>query len=337
MSEEEFGFWMDETTQVQDLNTPLPVAKKAKQLSLQNKKNLGITTFCLIPDKILLEREGGKYHRFFREVDYGLSGSIINPASDKGWKLPIQVPDIRDFKCSLSKEQKDCITHLRSLGKQFAQLTDFKHKNQFPDVWRLVSCKISSLQFFTFGKILRQSLKTGECKDNVGQICVLTFDKGARGTADFGSVFNNAIKTKDLNMPNKSWQFNYFGRKAGEKNHCVCVNSDTHTDVNGVRYSLGISFDECIPFDITEDELILAENLDQRVYNIESFDDDYYHRLTAAFDYVEGEVHSYLATLAESPKPVIPPPEKQGPSNVTKMEDNSPSPDFSTDNEEYPF
>ena len=349
--EEEYGFDIPEQKEVvTQKEEKKGVSTEGWQLDLQNKYNLGTTSFALIPDTILINSaDGTKKHRFFREVNFGIGGKIINPDSNRGWTIPVQIPDVADFKCQLSPEQRGLINHLRDLSKKFAQLTSFENYKLYPNVFKLVNVKTIGLQFFTFGKILRMDLKSGDKKEplrHIGHIRTLTFSKGSRGTTDFGSVFIKTIKNKSLNMPPDSkWQFDYFGRKAGQKNHCVCANIDTFKGDNGTRYSLGLSLEECLPFDITQADLDNALNLDTKVYNIESFNSDYYHKLASAYDYVENEVKDLLADLNNrtNGKKEVKQPLKVAPKQEVKVataaqEPSQPAPDFGElNNDDFPF
>jgi hypothetical protein len=351
--EEEYGFDLPEPKSETEKKTKTGNTTNTEgwQLDLQNKYYLGTTSFALIPDTVLIQgADGTKKHRFFREINFGVGGKIINPESSNGWTYNVQIPDVNDFKCQLTPEQRALINHLRDLSKKFAQLTSYENRNLYPTVYKLVNVKVHSLQFFTFGKILRMELKSGDKETplkHIGHIRTLTFNKGSRGTTDFGTVFIKAIKNKNMNMPPESkWQFNYFGRKAGQKNHCVCANSDTFTGDNGTRYSIGLSFEECLPFDLTQADLDNALNLDSRIYNIEKFDEEYYHKLAGAYDHVEYQLKDMLARVSnnqtkkqEPPKIVqtnLPP----APAKVEKEPQKpvQPEPDFGDiSNDDFPF
>lgn len=323
--------------------------------------NLGTTFFCLLPDRVL--REGKP--RAFRRVPNGFEGYVIDPSSDKGKRMKFQIPSENDFSIykELDGEQKILLRDLRKQAKNFVEITSFENKGMFPEVTPLITIRDNYQTFFCFAKILSFVSTAGPSKNpkytngltaaEIGHVRILEFTKGQSGLYDFGTTFNNVIKKRCAALKSVSWIKDYLSRCIGMRSKAFCMDVTAST-VKPIRYSMSLSLEEVSPFEITQADLNIAENLDSAVYNITGFDENYYSKLAAAFEIVQNKIDGNTKiqmpkAAAEEVKDQKPEEEKIEAAPVhnkrTRAKLDIPQPDFTvseedsedSDEEKYPF
>ena len=258
-------------------------------LDCTNAHHLGTTFFCLIPDKVLTvvnPKEPG-VPRLYRKVVRPLDGRIMQADSDK-LHVSVQIPQAKDFQCKLSPSQKDIIEHLHQQGRRFIDLTSWDKRTLYPEVSQLVRLAAPPQIAFTYGKLIKFiSATDGDVKGpEIGHVRVMKFGKGQIGKNDFITALNTAIKNKSDALGTSSWMANYFNRSLGEHNKVISL-SVSQAQQAIKSYILSVTLEETKMFELTEEDLEVANNLNRRVFNIEEFDDEYYNKLALAFDRVQ--------------------------------------------------
>ena len=325
--------------------------KEGRIFDVMTTNNLGTMLFCLLPDRVLREQDGVKKPRMFRRVPSGYEGYVVDPSSEKGYKLKIQIPHENDFAIygSLDGEQKKLIKELRKQAKNFSEVVSFDNKKMFPEIAQMISIKEVYQSFFCFAKVLSfngtvptpkgSKYTNGLTEKELGHVRILKFTKGQSGLSDFGTILNNALKNKSTALKSVAWIKEYISRSLGERNKALCTNVSMSSGTPK-RYNMSLSLEEVAPFEITQADLNIAENLDSVVYNITGFDEQYYNKLAAAFEEVQQKIDS--ATKIQ----VAPEVGKGGKAPVHNRKTHQmPEPDFSTDEEppiptdedDYPF
>ena len=130
--------------------------KEGYVFDVMTKANLGTMFFCLLPDRVLREQDGVKKPRIFRRVPFGYEGRVVDPSSEKGYKLKIQIPHESDFAIygNLDGEQKALLKRLRQQAKDFAEIVSFENKSMFPEIAQMIDVKEVYQTFFCFAKVL---------------------------------------------------------------------------------------------------------------------------------------------------------------------------------------
>ena len=238
-------------------------------LDCTNKYHLGTTFFCLIPDKVLTvvnPKEPG-VPRLYRKVTRPMDGRILEADSDKK-RFNIQIPQLKDFKCKLSPSQQDIIRHLREQGKRFIELTAWDKRNLYPELGNMIRITNPAQIVFTYGKYIKFiSATEGELQSpEIGHVRVMKFGKGQVGKTDFVTSINNAIKNKTDALGSSLWMSSFFNRTLGERNKVVTLSvSQAQGDIKS--YIINTTLEETRPFEITQEDLDVADNLDRRVFN----------------------------------------------------------------------
>jgi len=282
-------------------------------LDCVNTYRLGTTFLCIIPDRVLTKvnpQEPG-LPRLYRKVSRPLDGRVQDPDNEK-FKMSIQIPQLKDFKCSLSPSQQDIIKHLHEQGKRFMDLTAWDKRKLYPEVNEMIRISNPAQIVFAYGKLIKFiSADKGDVIDpEIGHVRVLKFAKGQVGKNDFVTVLMNAIKNKSDALGTSAWMSYFFNRTAGERNKIVALSVSQSNDAIK-SYLLSTSLEETKPFEVTKEDLDVADNLDKRVFNIETFDDEYYQKLTRAFDHVQDVIDDLGAEL-NAPAPDMPDEEEDG-------------------------
>lgn len=257
-------------------------------LDMMNRYQLGTTYFSLIPDKILTAVDDKLIPRLFRRVNWGYLGRIQSHDDARNY-VNIQIPSFDDFKSnnvSLTQDQFDCLKRLRDQSKSFSKFTEYANRDRFPEIKKVLqSLSCSKQTVYTYGKLIKIVNKNkGEVKSNeVGHVRVLKFAKGELGKTDFATALSGAIQNKCTALGSSAWMKDYFSRTEGTRTKVVSSRVD-QSDGAIKKYSISVTLEEIAPFEITAADLEIANNLNERVFNITKFDDDYYNRLTLAYD-----------------------------------------------------
>ncbi|MCQ2209135.1 MAG: hypothetical protein MJZ34_02475 [Paludibacteraceae bacterium] len=271
--------------------------RKGQVLDCTNPHRLGMTLFCLIPDKVLTivnPNEPG-VPRLYRRIQRGFDGSIVQPDNEK-MHLSVQIPRTEDFKCNLLASQRDCLAHLQKLAGSFVRLTSYEQKDNYPEVARMIRITNPQQIVYTYGKLLKFiSQSEGDVRGpEIGQVRVFKFAKGQVGKNDFATALNGAIQSRSDALGSTAWMGKFFNRCEGT--HEKAVSLRVSQAEGAIRsYMINTSFEDVAPYEVTAEDLSIAENLDRRVFNIEEFDDEYYHKLTLAFDNIQNMINSALA------------------------------------------
>lgn len=326
--------------------------KEGYIFDVMTTNNLGTMFFCLLPDRVLREQDGVKKPRIFRRVPFGYEGYVTDVTSDKGYKLKIQIPHESDFAIygNLDGEQRNLLKDLRKKAKDFSELVSYENKNMFPEIAQMISIKEVYQTFFCFAKVLSFNSSAGPSKNpkypngltenELGHVRILKFTKGQSGLSDFGTILNSTLKKRSTALKNVSWIKDYVSRSLGERTKAFCTDV-SKTDVKPIRYNMTLSLEEVSPFEITQSDLNIAENLDSAVYDITGFDEKYYNKLAHAFDAVQSKIDK--ATKIKVAEPPIN--SSKGAPIHQRKKLEMPQPDFSadeeppipTDEDDYPF
>lgn len=329
--------------------------KEGRIFDVMTTNNLGTMLFCLLPDRVLREQDGVKKPRMFRRVPNGYEGYVVDPSSEKGYKLKIQIPHENDFAIygALDGEQKKLIKELRKQAKNFSEVVSFDNKKMFPEIAQMISIKEVYQSFFCFAKVLSfngtvptpkgSKYTNGLTEKELGHVRILKFTKGQSGLSDFGTILNSTLKKRSTALKNVSWIKDYVSRSLGERTKAFCTDV-SKTEVKPVRYNMTLSLEEVSPFEITQSDLNIAENLDSAVYDITGFDEKYYNKLAHAFDAVQSKIDKATKVNVSANIPTPPSNSKGAPIHQRKKADIV-QPDFSTDDEppiptdedDYPF
>jgi len=277
-------------------------------LDMMNKYNLGTTLFCLIPDRILTDIGGRKLPRLFRKISYGYTGRIIDPDNPK-YYMNIRIPRVEEFKAngvSLTKDQWDLVVELRKQSQSFGKFTSFNNRKYYGEILKLLpflQCPAQTVT--TYGKVIRviSSVK-GEVNDEtIGHVRILKFTKGEVGKSDFITSLQGAISNKSTAFGSNAWMKEWFNRKPGIRNKLVSCNI-SQPAVSGIKkYSISTTLEEVAPFEITDEDLNVADNLNAKVFNITEFEDEYYNKLARAYEIVQSKINE-LSSSAPQTDPI---------------------------------
>lgn len=270
-------------------------------LDCVNAHRLGTSFFCIIPDRVLtiVDPNEPGVPRLYRKVARPLDGRVQDPEKPE-YTMSIQVPQLKDFNCPLSSSQEDIIKHLHEQGKRFMDLTSWDKRNMYPEVTNMIRISNPVQIVFAYGKLLKYISNTeGDVvSPEIGHVRVLKFAKGQVGKNDFVTVLNSAIKNKTDALGSSAWMSYFFNRSVGERNKIVTLSVSQSND-QIKTYMLATTLEETRTFEITKEDIEIADNLNKRVFNIEEFDDDYYHKLATAFDRVQDVVDDLGGRLSE--------------------------------------
>lgn len=268
--------------------------RKGQVIDVMNSHNLGTTFFCLIPDKVLTKVAGSDVGvpRLFRKITNAYSGSVRDP-DNKKLKMQIQVPKVQDFICELTEEQKKKINKARNLMKNFKDFISYNNRKKYPEISNMITCTNNQQIILTYGKLIKFiSKKDGEVKsEEIGHVRVFKFAKGEVGKSDFATVFNATISNKIAALSSSTWMKDYFSRIKGPHNRVVSVNVGQSSG-SLKKYTLSATLEEVAPFEINEEDLEIAENLNSRCFDITKFNEDYYDKLLRALQAVQDQIDS---------------------------------------------
>lgn len=268
--------------------------KKGQVIDVMNSHNLGTTFFCLIPDKVLTKIAGSDAGapRLYRKITNAYSGSVRDPDNDK-LKMQIQVPKVDDFICELTPDQKSTINKCRNMMKNFKDFISFNNKKKYPEINNMISCTNNQQIILTYGKLIKFISKDkGEIKnEEVGHVRIFKFAKGEVGKSDFATVFNATISNKISALGSSAWMKDYFSRIKGQHNRVVSVNVGQSAGTIK-KYTLSATLEEVAPFELTDEDLEIAENLNSRCFDITKYNEKYYEKLLRALQNVQDLIDS---------------------------------------------
>ena len=189
--ESEFMFEEPVLTKTAAKTNQAPDDSRAGQLmDVISYYNIGRLLVRIIPEDKLTD---GK-RRTQRIVRFGVAGRVIDPSSDKGYKINVQIPAPEDFKCKLNQGQYNRIQKLREQARKFSDFTSFNNKGKYPQIAKLVDVKMVPQQVFTFAKLLDQKADNDEVNPaTLGHVRLLKFAKGTVGQTDYATLLKKAV------------------------------------------------------------------------------------------------------------------------------------------------
>jgi len=277
-------------------------SREGQILDAMNNYRLGTTYFRLIPDNIYSAVNGTQKLRLYRRVDNALSCKI--QLDENKYAKSYSIPSLEDFErggTHLTTSQVALLTEIRRMVNDLVPVVNYDNKELYPEICKILNrCEYHKQIVFTYGKLLRyitEDKKEINLEEN-DHVRVFKFAKGKVGESDFITVFRDSMNNKNLASRGGStaWQAGYFSRNVGEYNKIIaCKVGRSKTGFKG--YTLNLSFEQDdVPFEITEHDLEIAENLNERVFNITRFDDEKYEELNESL----GKIHTLAKDAIEA-------------------------------------
>lgn len=277
-------------------------SREGQIFDVMNSHNVGTTFFRLIPDTVKTIGPSGKpCSRLYRKINNAFVIRVQGP-EDK-FAVSYNIPCDTDFTSAgfrFDSNQYELLKKVRDAADNISRFMTFDNRKSFEHIAKIIPvCQYNKQIVLLYGKLLKfvgpgKSIEPEE----MGKIRVFKFSKGMVGSTDFITVFQTARSTKaSIFEGSKAWMSEWFGRKTGKFDKVVVATVSRETD-GYKRYSLSVSLDQVAPFEITEHDLELCDNLNSRTFNITKFDEKMYQDCLARLDYVQKQINM-LGTKAD--------------------------------------
>jgi len=275
---------------------PADPTRTGQTWDAMNNYRQGTVIFRIIPDTVLTEVPGGhKIQRLYRKINNGLSIKI--KGKDDQYHSDYKIPCKADFdiaKTALTAGQESLLEECRKGINNINEFLTWENRKKFPAVGDLVyKVKYDKQTVITYGKMLKYVNVDGKPsnEEEWGHVRVFKFNKGKIGSGDFISVMNTALSSKAAIFSGNDWKKDYFARKEGKYDKAIIMTVKRGTDSFG-SYNLSLQLDSIAPFEITDEDLKVADNLNSRMFDVTKFDEQMYEKLKEKLDYVQGQINT---------------------------------------------
>ena len=273
--------------------------REGQILDVMNAHNLGTILVRLIPDTIKLQGPDGKPRtRLYRKINNAFTVKVKGPED----KFPItyQIPSDMDFVVAgglkLTSSQAQLLKNTRDTANNISKFLTYENRKRFGPISEIIPvCQYHRQIVLFYGKLIKFLDKSGAVShaEELDKVRVFKFAKGKVGVDDFITKFQKALSLEsNLSGGSPAWKRQYFERKTGKMDSALSIMVDRANDTFGT-YSLDISFREKLKsFEITDHDLEIAENLNNRAFDITQFDEKMLNDCLSKLNYVQQQINN---------------------------------------------